>query len=359
MTPPPPINMADVARAAGVSIASVSRALNGAPGVSEETRIRIKTLAEDLSYVVSPDASRLSRRATGRIAVVWPGLATWFYAEALSGILSSVGSAAFDVLLYQVMDDQARHRFFQELPARRQVDAVIVIAFPITDDERRRLELLGVTLVVAGGTIADYPHVRIDDAGAAQQAVNHLIQAGHERIGMLNTVGTWDLPFSAPRDRLQGFRTALAEAGLPFSDDLVVDLPWSSGPGPEGMNRLLSIDVPPTAVFAFSDEIAIGALRSLHRAAIPVPQGMSVIGVDDNPMAQMTDLTTVHQPVFEQGFSAGQLAMNILQGEPVQSPYLVLPTQLVVRGTTGPPDTRSPAWLGTRRHRRRPAAPQP
>lgn len=351
--------MADVARLAGVSVATVSRALNDAAGVSETTRLRIKQLARDLSYVVSPDASRLSRGSTSRVAVVVPGITTWFYSAMLSGIVTELHRADVDVLLYQVSSDRERHRFFEELPARRQVDAVIVIAFPVTDEERLRLDLLGVTIVVAGGAISDYPHVRVDDVAAAGQAVNHLVHSGHERIGMINSAGLWDLPFNAPGERLRGFRSALADAGLPIIEQLVVDLPWSNTLGAEGMDRLLSIDRPPTAVFAFSDEIAIGALRSLRRSGIAVPQGISVIGIDDHPMAELTDLTTVHQPVVSQGVAAGRMALDIMQGRSVDSRHLVLATHLVVRGTTGPPATRAAAALGEQRHSGRQGVDRP
>src|SRR4051812_23668032 len=203
------LNMTDLALEAGVSIATVSRALNGAPGVSEATRHRIRTLADDLSYAVSPHASRLARGSHGSVAVVVPGLEHWFYSTMVEGIVSVLHDAEVDVLLYLVKEEHQRHRFFEELPARRQVDAVVVVALPVSDEERRRLELMDVTVVMAGGTLGDHPHVRIDDVVAARQAVNHLIRAGHERIGMINVRGPWKLAYPAPRDRLQGFEGAL------------------------------------------------------------------------------------------------------------------------------------------------------
>lgn len=331
------VNMADLAREAGVSIASVSRALGNAPGVSAATRRRIKALAAERSYTVSPDAVRLKRGTTNRIAVVVRNLEYWFYSSMLQGIMAGLHGAEFDVLLYQVETDDERRRFFVDLPLRRQVDAIIVLAFPVGDEERRRLDLTGVTVVVAGGAVGDYPHVRIDDEAAARQAVNHLLLAGHERIGMLNAGGDWELPYSPPIDRARGFSTALAEAGLPVIPELVVETPWGRTGGAEGMNRLLSVDRPPTAVFAFSDEVAIGALRSLRRAAVHVPSVMSVVGIDDHPMADLSDLTTVHQPVSEQGRTAGRLLLDLLQGNPIETAHITLPTHLVVRGTTARP----------------------
>jgi LacI family repressor for deo operon, udp, cdd, tsx, nupC, and nupG len=331
------LNMADVAALAGVSKATVSRALNGAPGVSEETRARIKALVADLSYVVSPDASRLSRGSTGRIGVVMPATTSWFYGAVLSGVLGVLRGEGLDALVYQVADDAGSRRFFDDLPVRRQVDAVVVVAFPVSDGELRQLDRLGVPVVVAGGSLRDHAHVRIDDTAAARQAVTHLVRAGHERIAMINAAVTEALPYAPPVDRQAGYLGALEDAGLTPDPRLVVELPWSTGTGAEGMDRLLSLARPPTAVFAFSDEVAVGALRSLRRSGTAVPAAMSVIGIDDHPVADLCDLTTVHQPVTEQGEHAARLALSLLGGEPTPGPGLTLPTHLVIRGTTAPP----------------------
>ncbi|MEU4420910.1 LacI family DNA-binding transcriptional regulator [Actinoplanes sp. NPDC024001] len=334
------LNMADVAALAGVSKATVSRVLSGAPGVSDETRARVKALVDELSYVVSPDAARLSRGSTGRVAVVMPQTTTWFYSAVLSGVLSVLRPEGFDTLVYQVADDRESRRFFADLPLRRQVDAVIVVAFPVSEFEQRQLAALGVPVVIAGGALADHPHVRIDDAAAARQAVTHLIRAGHERIAMINAALSPERPYAPPMDRMYGYRTALDEAGLDADPQLEVDVPWSVTMGAEGMDRLLSADRPPTAVFAFSDEVATGALRSLRRAGIAVPHAISVIGIDDHPVAELLDLTTVRQPVELQGTRAAEMTLALLGGDPGIQPQLTLPTHLVIRGTTAPAEPR-------------------
>ena len=330
------LNMADVASLAGVSKATVSRALNGAPGVSDETRTRIKALVAELSYVVSPDASRLSRGSTGRIAVVMPQTTSWFYGAVLAGVISVLRAEGLDTLVYQIADEGSR-QFFDDLPVRRQVDAVIVVAFPVSDDETRQLDRLGVPVVVAGGSLRGHAHVRIDDAAAARQAVTHLVRAGHDRIAMINAGVTPELPYAPPVDRLNGYLATLEDAGLDVDRSLVVDLPWSVGMGAEGMNRLLSLARPPTAVFGFCDEVAVGALRSLRRAGLPVPGAMSVIGIDDHPIADLCDLTTVRQPVPEQGMRAARLALGLLGGDPAGEAQVTMPTHLVIRSTTAPP----------------------
>jgi DNA-binding LacI/PurR family transcriptional regulator len=178
--------------------------------------------------------------------------------------------------------------------------------------------------------------VRIDDTAAARQAVTHLIRTGHERIAMINASVSPEWPFAPPVDRLHGYRTALEDAGLRFDPQIVVDLPWSTTMGAEGMDRLLSGQRLPTAVFAFCDEVAMGAMRSLRRAGIPVPQAMSVVGIDDHPIADLWDLTTVRQPVDLQGVRSARMALDLLGGSTPIDQHLTVPTHLVIRGTTAP-----------------------
>ncbi|MEU8662484.1 LacI family DNA-binding transcriptional regulator, partial [Actinoplanes philippinensis] len=134
----PPANMADVARRAGVSMATASRALSNHPHVAAETRARVLAAAEQLAYVISPEASRLAGGATGRVAVVVPHISRWFFAALLDGLESVLRDADLDVLLYHVGDTADRRDFFQRLPARRKVDAVVVLGMPVRDDERAR-----------------------------------------------------------------------------------------------------------------------------------------------------------------------------------------------------------------------------
>ncbi|MGI8434819.1 MAG: LacI family DNA-binding transcriptional regulator [Nocardioidaceae bacterium] len=333
----PQINMADVARHAGVSTATVSRALRGLPGVSEPTRQRIKELADELAYVVSPEASRLSGGGTGRVALVVPSINRWFYASILAGIEAVLRRADIDVLIYHVETAADRSRFFERLPARRKVDAVVLIALPVTEAELRRLELMGVSVVVAGGTTKDYPNVCIDDAEVAGKAVDHLIRLGHRSIAMIRTTDLDGTIWAPERARTRGFQSSLARAGLDCREEWLVTVPWGIDGGARAMDQLLSLEQMPTAVFAYSDEVAMGALRSLRRAGIDVPGQMSIIGVDDHPLAELSDLTTVHQSVEMQGTFAGGIVLDQMQGRVPAEPHVVVPTQLVVRGSTGPP----------------------
>lgn len=329
------VGLADVAREAGVSLATASRALNSAYGVSATTRERVVEVARRLEYVASPEALRLVTGTTRTIALVVPHIDRWYFGEMVNGLEEVLREAGNDVLLYHVGDPDGRRAFFDQLPARRKVDAVVVVAVPVTDHERRRLELMGVTIVAAGGQDATYPYVSIDDATAVRQATEHLLRLGHRRIAMITAVDPDRAEEPARLGRTRGFYEAMADAEVPVDEDLVLTTTWGGIPAAEAMEELLSVRRLPTAVLAHSDEMALGAMRTIRRAGLRVPEDISVVGIDDHPLAELVDLTTVHQPVRDQGTHAAQLLLALLRGE---QPELAqkLATRVVVRATTAP-----------------------
>lgn len=331
------VNMADVASRAQVSIATVSRALRGLPGVSEATRRRVLDVAEELSYVVSPAASSLSRRATGRVAVVVRRVDTWFYATMLASIAEALHTAGIDVLVYQLDDEGLRDRFFRDLPARRKVDAVVLVALPLHREEQDRLRLLGVEVVVAGGRLHPHPHVEVDDHAIATAAVDHLLALGHERIGLIRTLDTTGAAWAADVLRLAGYRDALARADVTVPEDLVVSEEYDAAAGRRGMARLLALAEPPTAVFCYSDEIAVGAVAELTARGLRAPDDVSLVGVDGHPTAELFGLSTFDQQVAEQGRLAGALAVRLLSGEELERSSVEVSWRFVDRGSTGPP----------------------
>ena len=329
------VTLADVARLAGVGVGTASRALSGSARVAPETRAKVREVADRLQYVVSPDAAGLARGRTGRVALVVPHLSRWFFGEVAEGVHAALRVADLDLLLYPIGAVQERHAFFERLPARRKVDAVIVIGFPVDEAERRRLELMGVHIVAAGGQSAAYPYVRIDDYAAGRQAMDHLIFLGHRRIGMLEARDPDQPDLKPPRS--DAYHRALADHGIEPDPDLVVVSDWGGEQGAQAMSRLLGLRHPPTAVYAHSDEVALGALRTIRRAGLDVPGDLSVVGIDDHPLAALTDLTTVRQSAYEQGVKAAEMLIGLLREDPDIELSVTLPTELVVRRSTAPP----------------------
>ena len=327
-------NMADVARAAGVSIATVSRALRGVPGVSQATRDRIQQIAQELSYVISPEASSLSRGHTGRVAIVMPHLDAWFYSAMLASMAPVLRAAELDMLVYQVEGEEQRTGFLRELPARRKADAVIITALPMAQAELDRLDLMGVDVVVAGGSIRDFPHVQVDDLEAGRLAVQHLIDLGHRRIGMIRTSDTDGTAWSADVLRVRAWRETLAAAGLDSSEELLVTETYGAEAGSRAMARLLALPDPPTAVFAYSDELAFAAMAHARSNGIRVPEDVSVVGVDGHPLGAQVGVTTVDQDVALQGRVAAEMVVQLVSGGQVLD--VDVPVRLVPRHSTGP-----------------------
>jgi LacI family transcriptional regulator, repressor for deo operon, udp, cdd, tsx, nupC, and nupG len=321
------VSLADVARLAGVSPATASRALGGHPHVAPATRERVRRIAAELSYVVSPDASRLAGGRTGRVAALVPHLDRWWFATVLDGLAGALRSAGLDLLVSVVGGAADRAEQLHRLPGRRVVDAAVALAFSVDDWDG--------TLVTVGGPVHAGHVVTIDDLAAGRQAVDHLIHLGHTRIAMIEALDP-DQHDAQPAGRRLAYERGLADSGLPLDPDLVATVDWGGEEGADAMARLLGLRSPPTAVYAHSDEVALGAVRTLRRAGLRIPADVSVIGIDDHPLAALTDLTTVHQPVREQGALAGHMVATALSGgDP--GPGIVLPTQLVVRGSTAPP----------------------
>ena len=327
--------MADVARVAGVSIATVSRALRDVPGVSQATRQRIRKVAEELAYVVSPEASALSRGQTGRVAVVMPRLDAWFYGVMIASMAPPLRAADLDMLVFQLEGEEQRSRFLRELPARRKADAVILTALPMARDEVERLDLMGMHVVVAGGAVRDYPHVRVDDLEAGRLAVQHLVDLGHRRIAMIRTRDTEGTTWPSDQLRVRAWRETLEGAGIEPAPELLVTEDYGVDAGAHAMARLLETGVPPTAVFAYSDELAFAAIAHARSVGLRVPEDLSVVGVDGHPLGALLDLTTVDQDVASQGRLAAELAVDLVSGEAAASEVEVA-TRLVERGSTAP-----------------------
>ena len=325
----------DVAREVQMSTATVSRALRGLPGVSEETRVRVRETARRLGYVPSPSAAGLATGQTRTVAVVVPWVTRWFFAAVVQGAEEVLRGAGYDLLLYNLAgDESARHRVFETSLLTKRVDAVLVLSLKPSLEELARLAALGRPVTIVGADVPDWATVRIDDEGAAGTATRHLLGLGHRRIAYVGGATEGVLDFTAPAARVTGFRAALAAAGVPHDPSLEADGEFSVAGGSRAGRVLLDRPDRPTAVFAASDEMAIGVIRTARELGLRVPEDLSVIGIDDHEMAEIFDLTTVAQPVHEQGRVAALQVLTALADQDWEPDQVVLPTELVVRRTT-------------------------
>ncbi|MFE3515196.1 LacI family DNA-binding transcriptional regulator [Streptomyces sp. NPDC059166] len=329
--------LADVAQRAGVSPSTVSRTLRGLSTVSPQTRERVEQAARELSFAISRSASSLVTGRTGRVAVLVPNLESWFLGAVLAGLAPGLNAAGLDMLVYSVTTAEQRAQFFDRLPARRNADALLVVSFALSPQERERLDGLGMPLVFVSQHEDDRAGVYVDDAEAALRGTRHLLNLGHRRIAYIEPADDSGFAWSS-RARLEGYRAALAEAGVPRDDELVRQVAQWQGPSLDAaVGRLLSLPEPPTAIFAETDDIAFRLLTVLRGANLAVPQRISVLGFDDHAMAGAWDLSTLAQPARRLGSTAAELARAVIQDpEADRARHVVLPVELVPRGSTGP-----------------------
>jgi DNA-binding LacI/PurR family transcriptional regulator len=226
------------------------------------------------------------------------------------------------------------------LASGRYVDGLIV-NMALVEEDMELLTNLDLPVVTVETETACFASVGIDNVAAARTATRHLINLGHASIGIISGLREDPMRFLVPRQRTEGYRSALRECGIEVRPELDVPGNFSPAGGAEAMIDLLSVHQPPTAVFAFSDEMAIGALKTVRDMNLRVPGDVSVIGFDDHDISRYVGLTTVRQPVAEFGEIAASLLLKRLDGtdkpEEEDPPHIELNSQLVIRSTTGPP----------------------
>lgn len=327
----------DVARAAGVSTATVSRALRGLPNVSESTRERVRLAARQLGYVASPSAASLASGRTRTIGLISPWINRWFFSNVIEGAERTLRQQGFDVLLYTFEIDRHSERPRVDPDVlRRRVDGIVVVGLPLDQDEVEGLLALGHPLVCIGWGGFGQITVRLDDRATGRAATQHLIDLGHTRIAHITGTPDDTTPWSPPVGRAAGWRDALAAAGIPEDPRLYEFGNFDTEGGRTSMTALLERAPDLTAVFASSDEMAFGALVALRAAGRRVPEDVSVIGVDGHEMGALLGLTSMAHDAVEQGRVAARMVLDMIAGEPTP-PDVVFPTRLVDRGSTAPP----------------------
>lgn len=331
--------LADVARLAGVSKSTASRALSGRGSVSGATKSRVAKAAEELGFVASSAAESLATGRSRNIAVVTPFINRWFYGEVIDGVESALIGAGYDLTLYRLTDDpDQRTALFNYFLVRKGVDAVIALTLFINDEEIQRLRNLGKPIVGIGGRIPNIATFSIDDVATARRATEYLISLGHTKLMHIGGDQEKQLDFEVHSNRLAGFRQALASAGLSHANDFIGDDFDISGGYRSALIALSEPATRPTGIVAGSDEIAIGILTAARELGISVPEELSIIGIDGHPLGETFNLTTMNQHPARQGSMAVAQALAQLGGawDESDDAHLELQVDLKVRGSTGP-----------------------
>lgn len=338
--------IADVARIAGVSKSTASRALSGRGYVSDATRERVVQAAADLGFVVSSAAASLVTGQTRNVGVVVPAFDRWFFAEVLEGIEYALTTAGYDLTLYRLSrDPQRRKRIFDYFLVRKRVDAVIAVGISLSRHEVDLLHSLGKPVIGIGGEIEGITTLSIDDAAAARFVTEHLVSLGHTRILHLGGDTDEQADFHVQDQRLSGVRLALEAAGLTRDGDFR-KVPYTVEGGYEGALAVLADPGSrPTAIVAGCDEIAIGAIIAARQLGIQVPAQLSVVGIDGHNLAAMFGLTTLEQYPARQGARAVSVILERLANQEANptDDRIVMPVTLAVRTSTTAPPVEDPA----------------
>nr|WP_274635912.1 LacI family DNA-binding transcriptional regulator [Microbacterium bovistercoris] len=330
---PPRVTIHDVARAAGVSVATVSKVANGRYGVAQRTIEKVSGVIEELGYETSLVARSLRSHRTNVIGILVAGFEP-FSAELLKGISAAAVESGYELLAYAgaLTDDTFvgwERRSLSRL-AGTLVDAAIIV----TPTVRLPGASIPVVAIDPHAGNGDVPAVDTDNVEGARIAMRHLISLGHRRIAHVR--GRGDLQSAVLRE--QGYRESLAEAGIPFDPDLVREGAYWGKSTTRAAQELLSLPGRPTAIFAANDLSAVRVLDIAQEMGIRVPEDLSIVGFDNVPEAAATtpQLTTVAQPLHDMGAQALRMVLEMLRrGEPEQQ-YVHLPAHLVVRQSTGP-----------------------
>ncbi len=328
----------DIADLAGVSIATVSRVLNDRPDVSPETRETVLQVVREHGFSTNRGARGLSSGRTGMIGLTLPLVADAYFGPILSGAAEALYERDLRIVLAATLHEHDREVSLVERLMRGTTDGAILMLPEESEAELVSLQQQGFPFVVVDPREPPpegIPCVAAMHAAGAKQATEHLLGLGHRRIGAIAGSPGW----YATEERLAGFRAALAGAGILLDPELVVHSDWRLPWGTAAAHRLLELPDPPTAIFGFNDNVAIGALHAAYERGLRVPEDLSVVGFDDTNQAVIVTprLTSVAQPLAELGRMGVSLLVRLLEGQRLDAMRIELATRLVVRDSTAPP----------------------
>ena len=335
---PARVTIREVAEAAGVSIATVSRVLNGRGDVAPETRELVTRVIRDYGYTVNRSARHLQAARTGLVGLLVPLVFPAYFSAIVSGATEALGEQDLRVVLSPTGHEHDREVSLLDRLMHGLTDGALLVLPEESSEELGRLLEDGFRFVVVDPREPlppQIPSVSAAHASGADQAMRHLLDLGHRRIAAITGPAGW----YATEERRRGYFAALAAAGILPDPALVIESDFEVAGGREVTDRLLSLPEPPTAIFAFNDNIAIGALQAARARGLSVPEDLSVVGFDDVELATIVTptLTTIRQPLEEMGRTAVSLLMRLLERQHFETLHVELATRLVVRESTAPP----------------------
>jgi DNA-binding LacI/PurR family transcriptional regulator len=329
--------MQDVAKRAGVSVATVSRVLNGSDKVVEETRERVLQACQELDYSLHQAAQRLRLGKTNTICVILPFLTLPSIVERLRGVQEALFDSGYDLIPFSVGSPELRDSRLYELANRTRTDGLLIISMPINDQQAERIINNDMPVVLIDSDKPEFSRVNVDDQVGGRMATEHLINLGHKNIAFISSHLENPLQFSSTLNRYHGYCKALDMAGIPINPNYQKEGEHGREEAEEMAISLLQQPDPPTAIFASSDTKAVGVLDAAKTLNIKVPEQLSVIGYDNIRDAEYLNLTTIQQPLFQAGLVGGETLLRLIDQPQTRPDEIILPVELIIRDTTAPP----------------------
>lgn len=323
----------DVAKRAGVSIATVSRVLNAPDKVNQATRVRVQAVIDELGFVPRADAAARARKLQGRIGVLAPFFTYPSFVQRLRGVADALIDSPFELAIYNVDSSSRRVGYLTSLPITRRLDGLIVMALPFDDEAANRLLANELHTVLIEFSRPHFSSIRIDDDIGGAMAAEYLLTQGHRRIGFIGDSDVPDYALTTSAYRFAGFSAALDKAGFAILEHYIGLAPHGLETAYGSALQLLDLPEPPTAIFAASDTQALGVLKAARERGLHIPEQVAVVGFDDLDIADYIGLTTIRQPLEESGRVAVDVLLSRINDPERSVQRIRLPLTLVRRAT--------------------------
>lgn len=326
----------DIAKEAGVSIATVSKVINQTGRISDKTRQHVMEVMKRLNYQPSVVASALTKKRTYTIGLLVPDLANPFFAEIARSVEDRAHELGYNLVICNTDNDLNKEERYTNLLRQKSADGIILATGVRSSASLKKLlqQKQAIAVIARDMPALAVDTVLVDDFLGGYLAASHLLELGHRHIAVISE----DLEVMSSRDRVRGYRQALEEADVPFEEKWVRVSAFQLQDGKETAGRLLDEPDRPTAIFACNDLMAIGAIQAARERGLAVPRDLSVVGFDNTVLAGIIDppLTTIAQPIQEMGRQVVNLISQEINGEKNAKQRVVLVPELVVRESTGP-----------------------
>ncbi|GAA0468088.1 LacI family DNA-binding transcriptional regulator [Alkalibacillus silvisoli] len=325
-------NIHEVAKQAGVSSATVSRVLNEAPTVTEKTRQKVEQAIKQLNYEPSMLGRNLRNSESRLLLVLIPNFSNPYYTEIINGIEDYSVEHGYNILLCETDSNPKRENTFFNMVKNKLADGIISMDPTVNMSKLQDLALdHAIVMCSEYDEYERIPYVAIDNEAAAYKVMKHLIRLGHDQIALINS----DEKFLYARQRRKGYERALEEFGLPLRNELIYNTQnLDFQEGAQAIRKFSQLERNPTAAFAVSDTLAIGALKEVNVRGLKVPEDFALVGFDNISFSNMTNptLTTVAQPMYQMGTTAASMLIKQLQGQEVDS--IMMDHELIIREST-------------------------